>query len=83
MTITIEIQEEIARRAAARGLSVEEYIEDVLARELERPELPEPKGYMTNEELEAWFDRLAKFSDKVPMLPTSAFSRESIYQDHD
>jgi hypothetical protein len=26
---------------------------------------------------------LGQFSDKIPLLPDEAFSRESLYQDHD
>jgi hypothetical protein len=34
------------------------------------------------EETEAWLDRLARFSDKIPPMPGETFSREMIYQDH-
>lgn len=35
------------------------------------------------EEFEKSLDRIAQFSDKIPALPDEAFSRESIYRDHD
>jgi hypothetical protein len=38
---------------------------------------------LTREEVRAWLDRLAQFSDQIPQLPDEAFTRESFYQDHD
>jgi len=35
------------------------------------------------EEFEKTLDRIAQFSDEIPALPDEAFSRESLYQDHD
>jgi hypothetical protein len=35
------------------------------------------------EDLEASLDALTRYSDKIPSLPIEAFSRESLYQDHD
>ena len=35
------------------------------------------------EEFEKALDRIAQFSQKIPVLPDEAFSRESLYQDHD
>jgi Arc/MetJ-type ribon-helix-helix transcriptional regulator len=34
------------------------------------------------EEFRHFLDALAEGSEKIPALPTTAFSRESIYQDH-
>ena len=36
----------------------------------------------TPEEIRAWLDHLAQFSDKIPPLPDT-ITREWIYQDHD
>jgi hypothetical protein len=35
------------------------------------------------EDVRAWLDALAQFSDKIPQLPDEAFLRESFYQDHE
>lgn len=35
------------------------------------------------EEVRAWLDSLAQFSDKIPQLPDEAFTRESFYQGHE
>jgi hypothetical protein len=42
----------------------------------------EPRQPRTPEEIRAWLDSLAQFSDKIPLLPDT-LSREWIYQDHD
>jgi hypothetical protein len=33
--------------------------------------------------LEKFFEEMAAHSDKIPLLPDEAFTRESFYQDHD
>ncbi len=33
--------------------------------------------------LEKIFEEMAAHSDKIPLLPDEAFTRESFYQDHD
>ena len=81
MQVTVKIPDEIAVRARARGLPVEEYIEEILAQQLgARPaDHGRPK---TPAEIRAWLDSLAQFSDKIPPLPET-ISREWIYQEHD
>jgi hypothetical protein len=81
MVITVKIPDEIAVRAKARGVSVEAYIEEILAQKL----AVQPSGTRrpeTTAEIRAWLDSLAQFSEKIPPLP-EAISREWIYQDHD
>ena len=80
MKITVRIPEQIAAHAKERGLKVEAYIEELLAQQVathpssgKRPHKPE--------EIRAWLDSLAQFSDKIPALPET-ISREWIYQDH-
>lgn len=82
MTISVEIPAEIARQAAARGMEVGEYVAELLAEVAERPPLP-PGKEMSDEEFFGHVNALARFSDQIPSLPTSAFSREAIYDDHD
>jgi hypothetical protein len=79
MEITLNISDEFAAQARARGLKVEVYIQEILAQQLKatsgtrQPRAPE--------EIRAWLDLLAQFSDKIPPLP-EIISREWIYQDH-
>jgi hypothetical protein len=84
MTIVIElkpeVQAELDRQAAARGVKFETYAAGLLedAADLR------PKGKLpTVEEMEETLRELAQYSDKIPLLPEEAFSRESMYQDHD
>jgi len=85
MTITIEVkpevQTELAALARARGMDVPSYA----AALLEEAALPAPRepGNQNLEEFEKTLDHMAQFSHKIPILPEEAFSRESLYQDHD
>lgn len=80
MKITVKIPDEIAARAKARGLKVETYIEEILAQQL-RAENSESRQPRTTEEIRAWLDSLAQFSERIPPLPKT-ISREWIYQEH-
>ena len=86
VTITVEIkpevQAELAVKAQARGMDVPAYAAALLEEAAALPSLPEPKPY-NREEYEAALDRMAQFSHEIPSLPDEAFSRESLYQDHD
>jgi post-segregation antitoxin (ccd killing protein) len=80
MEIRVKIPEELADQARARGLNLEVYVQEILARQAaggERTSQPR-----TPKEIRAWLDSLAQFSDKIPPLPES-ISREWIYQEHD
>jgi len=80
MVVTANIPDELAAAAKARGLSLEAYVQEILAQELARPvETRQPR---TPEKIRAWLDSLAQFSDKIPPLPET-ISREWLYQDHD
>jgi post-segregation antitoxin (ccd killing protein) len=80
MVVTVNIPDELAAAAKARGLSLEAYVQEILAQELARPtETHQPR---TPEEIRAWLDSLAQFSDKIPPLPET-ISRDWLYQDHD
>jgi post-segregation antitoxin (ccd killing protein) len=80
MVVTVNIPDELAAQAKARGLSPEAYVQEILAQQLARP--AETRPSRTPEEIRAWLDSLAQFSDKIPPLPET-ISREWIYQDHD
>jgi hypothetical protein len=82
MQVTLDIPEEVAAQAKARGIPVEAYVQSLLEQAS-----PQPTGMaaraMTDEEIKAWFKELKQFSDKIPPMPGETFSREMIYQDHD
>lgn len=81
MVVTVNIPDELAAEAKARGLSLEALVQEVLTQQLAaRP--VETGQRRTSEEIRAWLDSLAQFSDKIPPLPET-LSREWIYQDHD
>jgi hypothetical protein len=80
MVVTVNIPDELAAAAKERGLSLEAYVQEILAQQLARPAATQQ--LRTPEEVRAWLDSLAQFSDKVPPLPET-ISREWLYQDHD
>jgi hypothetical protein len=80
MVVTIQVSEEVAAAAEARGLSVEDYIQRLLADQAQA--LTRNKTPRSPEAIRAWLDSLAQFSDKIPPMPEE-ITREWIYQDHD
>jgi hypothetical protein len=75
--------EELLRNALARypDQSPAQIVEEALAERLER-EPPvsvtlSPAKRLSLDQWEAAFDRMAAQSDKIPLLPDGAFSRES------
>jgi hypothetical protein len=80
MVVTVDIPDELAAQAKARGLSLEAYVQEILAQQLGHCE--QTRQLRTPEQIRAWLDSLAQFSDKIPPLPPT-ISREWIYQDHD
>ncbi len=83
MTVRLEIRPDIeanlAAQARARGKPLDAYLQDVIE-ELARTKAASPAGL---QDLQATLDALAEMGKGLPHLPSSAFSRESIYQDHD
>ncbi len=84
MTITVdiapEIQAELTRRAIAHGSPLEVYAANLLAESVQgSPHRPA----LTESHLDLTIREMAQFSHAIPALPESAFTRESIYQDHD
>jgi hypothetical protein len=60
-------------QARASGLELEVYVQEILARQAAtRERTSQPR---TPEEIRAWLDSLAQFSDKIPPLPET-ISRE-------
>ncbi len=83
MQITVTIPDELVAQAQAQGLTLEGYVEKLVAEQSASPRGYGAGGRLTREEFEASLDRLAEFSGKIPLLPDEAFSRESMYEDHD
>ncbi|HEV2989797.1 MAG TPA: hypothetical protein VG759_15245 [Candidatus Angelobacter sp.] len=81
MVVTVNIPDELAAQAKVRGLSLEAYVQEILAQQLAANTVVAQQA-RTPEEIRAWLDSLAQFSDKIPPLPET-ISREWIYQDHD
>lgn len=79
MKVMVTVPDNVAAEAEARGLSVETYVEQLLG---QRIQPREPLHKRTPEEIRAWIDAFAQFSDKIPPLPET-ITREWIYQDHD
>ena len=79
MEVTLKIPDELLAEAKSRGLPIEEYISEILAKQLASP--PANSRPRSPEEIRAWLDSLAQFSDRIPPLPEK-ISRDWIYQDH-
>ena len=83
MVIKVNVPEELAAQAQSRGVPLEKFVEELLAqRVLMYSGEAKRARTQTPEQVRAWLDALAQFSDKIPPLPET-ISREWIYQDHD
>jgi hypothetical protein len=82
MTIQIELNPEsvewLAAEAEAQGMALEEYAQRLLRDAIATRS--EPHGQMSVEELHAMLNAIAEGSEKLPKVPTSAFTRESFYE---
>ena len=74
-----EVKAELGRQAAAQGVNVEIYAAGLLE---EAAHITAPKT-LSQEQLDQTLQELGQYSQKIPLLPDEAFSRESLYQDHD
>ena len=83
MTIQIELNpemmERLAAEAEAEGIPLEEYAERLLREAIATH--AEPQGQLSVAELHAMLNGIAEGSEKLPKVPTSAFTRESFYED--
>ncbi len=84
MTVRIELKPEVeaslAAQADARGLALEEYLQRMIE---DQAGVPAPRDPDYPRRIMAALDELAEMGRDLPPLPASAFTRESIYQDHD
>jgi hypothetical protein len=87
MTLTVEIPVDVeaglAREARARGIALPtlaaRLLEEAVATVIRRT----PEQRRSPQEVRAWLDSLAEFSDQIPAVAGETFSRAMIYQDHD
>jgi hypothetical protein len=82
MRITIDIPDELAAQAQARGLTAESYVRSLVADAVRSVPLPLPPA-KPKMDIETFIKGMSTFSEKIPQLPDEAFTRESFYQDHD
>jgi hypothetical protein len=84
MTIIVEIrpevQAELSRQAAAHGVDISAYAASLLE---EATHVPAGGKKLSPSQLNGTLQELAQFSQKIPLLPDEAFSREGLYRDHD
>jgi hypothetical protein len=82
MTVRLELKAEIeaslSAQAEAMGIPLDAYLQTVIENLAQASPTPVPDI----QELRAALDRLAEMGRNFPHVPSSAFSRESIYQDH-
>ena len=80
ITIKPEAQAELTRQAIAHGVPPEDYAAALLEEAVHAGGTPR---MLTSDQLDRTLQDLARFSDKIPLLPDEAFTREGLYQDHD
>lgn len=80
INIKPEVQAELARQAAAHGVQLEPYAASLLE---VAAHISATAKKLTKDQLDRTLQELAQFSDKIPLLPDEAFSRQGLYQDHD
>ncbi|HTW62076.1 MAG TPA: hypothetical protein VMD55_09725 [Terracidiphilus sp.] len=82
MRITVEIPDELAAEARARGLTPEVYV-GALIEEAARSEEKGTGNVRGKMDMKTFLEAMAANSEKIPQLPDEAFTRESFYRDHD
>lgn len=80
MRITVTIPDELAAEIQSRGMTPENYLEILIAEQLQTQQSPSASHQLSAEQFEAALDELTRYSDKIPSLPDSAISRESFYR---
>ena len=77
-----ETEARLAVEAQVQGVEMEEFARSVIERAVSALGSA-GDALRTREEISAWLDSLAQFSDKIPFIASETFSREWLYQDHD
>jgi hypothetical protein len=76
-----ETESRLVAEARVLGLGVTTYAAMLFKEATSQPAIPQ--SGRTPQEIRAWLNELAQFSDKIPRCPEKPFSREMTYQDHD
>ena len=75
------VHAELSRRAAAQGIEIGAYAASLL-KEAAGFSAAAPR-ILSERDLDNTLQEIAQFSHKIPLLDEEAFSRESLYRDHD
>lgn len=82
MTVRLELRPEVEAllndQAKAQGIPLQTYLQTVIEDLARTVSVPKPDV----EEFRAALDTLAVMGKNLPHLPSSAFSRDGIYRDH-
>jgi hypothetical protein len=82
MAVRLELKPEVEAslndQAKAKGVPLDAYLQKIIEDLARTKAAPAPDV----EEVRAALDRLAEMGKTLPHVPSPAFSRESIYQDH-
>ena len=82
MTVSLELKPEVEAslnyQAKAKGVPLHAYLQDLIE------DLARTQAVRTpdTEDFRAALDSLAEMGKNLPQVPSSAFRRENIYQDH-
>ncbi len=79
LQLSPELESRLIREAEARGTTPEVYAQELLNQAL--PSGGSGTGILTREDLAEMLREMAIGSEVLPHLPTSAFSRESFYEE--
>jgi hypothetical protein len=74
-----DVEERLQKAAEARGLRPEVYAAQLIHSAVSVL----PEKHLSLEEMQRFLDGMAVHSDKLPVLPDHAYTRESFYEDHD
>jgi hypothetical protein len=80
MQVSVTIPDDVAAQALASVMTPESYVQELIAA---RSSVPQPSIAEKLADLESFFAEITAYSGKVSALPDEAFSRESLYRDHD
>jgi hypothetical protein len=83
MTITLHLKPDVEAGLTARAQSLGVPLETYIRSAIERLALDRESSTGSSAEFRAMLDTLAGGSADLPLLPSAAFGRVSIYQDHD
>lgn len=78
MQVAITVPDELAAQAHELGISLEAYVQSLIEQARSKPTHQQPR---TTEQIESFFAAMAEGSERLPLLPTTTFTRDSFYDD--